>query len=371
MSAPLRFLAVAIIGWVGVRAVTMGLPSAQAVDQDFEPGLAGSAGASAPAFPPIEQLEAQAPPLPPSYYPYPEYAPYAVFPTAPRPVPAYYYYPVPAPHAPPRQASYAPVAAPPQPLFFPPSGEDDNWIKSVSALPPLPRVAQDRPTQSTPAAAVRKLDRLQLSSWALLRGRPGQQSLAANGMLGGSQAGARLTYALDRRIGLSLRTSTPIGGSQGGEISGGVRLTPFPSMPVALTAERRQAIGRSGGRSAFALFVEGGVYERPILMRFNLDGYAQAGVVGARNRDLFAEGGFTLTRPLLDRFTLNRHISGQLSAGFGMWGGVQPGLYRVDAGPRLSLRVRNNMRLHVDWRQRLVGDARPNSGPALTLAGDF
>jgi hypothetical protein len=94
---------------------------------------------------------------------------------------------------------------------------------------------------------------------------------------------------------------------------------------------------------------------------FVLDGYGQAGVVGVQDRDLFADGGFTLTRPLF----------GQFSAGLGMWGGVQPDVYRIDAGPRLSMRVRNNMRIHLDWRQRLAGNAEPGSGPAVTLAGDF
>ena len=63
--------------------------------------------------------------------------------------------------------------------------------------------------------------------------------------------------------------------------------------------------------------------------------------------------------------------AGTISAGLGMWGGVQPGLYRVDAGPRLSMKVRNNMRVHLDWRQRLAGNAEPGSGPAVTLAADF
>jgi hypothetical protein len=56
---------------------------------------------------------------------------------------------------------------------------------------------------------------------------------------------------------------------------------------------------------------------------------------------------------------------------FGVWGGVQPGLYRIDAGPRISIRVRDNVHAHVNWRQRLIGNARPASGPALTLAADF
>ena len=92
-----------------------------------------------------------------------------------------------------------------------------------------------------------------------------------------------------------------------------------------------------------------------------LDAYAQAGVVGLKSRDLFADGGITLTRPVYKQF----------SAGFGIWGGLQPGLYRVDAGPRITMRVRNNVRVHFDYRQRLAGNALPGSGPAVTLAGDF
>jgi len=47
------------------------------------------------------------------------------------------------------------------------------------------------------------------------------------------------------------------------------------------------------------------------------------------------------------------------------------GLYRVDAGPRLTMRVRCNIKAHLDWRQRLAGNARPGSAAALTLAADF
>jgi hypothetical protein len=161
----------------------------------------------------------------------------------------------------------------------------------------------------------------------------------------------------------SLRTSSPVGGgARGGEIAAGLKVTPFRSIPIALTAERRHAIGKmGGGRSAFALFLEGGVYQRPIAWGFELDAYAQAGVVGARKRDLFVDGGYTLTRPFLGRY----------AAGFGMWGGFQPGLYRVDAGPRVSMKVRNNMRVHLDYRYRVAGRAEPGSGPVVTLAADF
>jgi hypothetical protein len=59
------------------------------------------------------------------------------------------------------------------------------------------------------------------------------------------------------------------------------------------------------------------------------------------------------------------------SGGFGVWGGAQPGIYRLDAGPRVTMKVRNSLKVHVDWRQRLAGNAQPGSGPAITLAGDF
>ena len=78
-------------------------------------------------------------------------------------------------------------------------------------------------------------------------------------------------------------------------------------------------------------------------------------------RDLFIDGAATVSRPLF----------GRISAGFGVWGGAQPGVARLDVGPRISLRVRRNVYAHFDWRQRLAGSAQPNSGPAVTLAADF
>jgi hypothetical protein len=35
------------------------------------------------------------------------------------------------------------------------------------------------------------------------------------------------------------------------------------------------------------------------------------------------------------------------------------------------MKVRNNVRVHLDYRQKLAGNAQPGSGPAVTLAGDF
>jgi hypothetical protein len=145
------------------------------------------------------------------------------------------------------------------------------------------------------------------------------------------------------------------------EVAGGVRWKPLASIPIALNLERRQAMNRWGGRSAFALFAEGGLYQTPVFGLANLDFYAQGGVVGLKSRDLFFDGAATFTRPVWKKW----------SAGVGVWGGAQPGLYRVDAGPRVSMDVGRGIRLHADYRQRLAGEAAPSSGPALTIAADW
>ena len=381
MSAPLRFLVVAVLGWGAVRAAGLGVlpgaslftttPSVAAVPaivptqfapidpppQTYPPALAGQAAPY--GYPPYGYP-------PPAYayaYPQPYYAPASYAPPPRGSAPSYY---APASHAPLPQrtarsyyAAQESVPAPDLPFDTPPASSD--WLLERFANASIPARRSSAPVFA-PAVKPRGLDRLQFTSWALMRGQSNPSGLASGGTLGGSQAGARLTYNFDRRFAASLRTSAPLATTRGGEIAAGIRVTPFSSIPVSLTAERRQSIGKGGGgRSAFALFLEGGVYRRPMPWKFELDAYAQAGVVGLRHRDLFADGSFAFTRPVWGRY----------SAGFGVWGGVQPGLYRVDAGPRISMKVRDNIRVHLDYRQRIAGTAFPASGPALTLAGDF
>jgi len=375
MSAPVRFLMVAVAGWALFRGATAGIL----------PGIETFAVDRAEAAPAPPVVPTEFPPISPPAAPVPDYAyadagyypnnsGYSAYPAYAPPMPRYVpvpiYYPAYAPARsvsvplPPPQSM--PEASEAEPQFFSPIPQ----IESYDFARALPQSTPDwggRPQQSSRGALAKiipqkHLDRLQLSAWALYRGTPGTGSLASGGTLGGSQAGARLTYALDRRFSLSLRSSSPLGGSRGGEVAAGVRVTPFPSIPVSVTAERRQRIGRfSTGRSDFALFAEGGLYQRPIGWNLFLDGYAQAGVVGLKEYDFFADGGFTLSRPVLGRFSL----------GLGAWGGYQPGLYRIDAGPRVSYRIRPNVSLSLDYRQRLAGAAQPSSGPALTLGANF
>lgn len=365
MRPSLRFLSVIILGWAGVRAATLGmLPGAE--------------------FFRIEESEAKVPPIVPTQFPsiepvqpaapaatlaglvYPQ--PYAVPPIRPVVLPVYYGVPRPASAPLATSAPFTDVLPTPRPQFYPSRPVLDEWPLSrlaATSLPPLQSHVV-APQLSLPVAPTKpRFDRVQLTAWALLRaqqaGIAGPQSLADGGSLGGSQAGSRLTYNFTRQIAATFRASSDVG-RRGGEVAGGVRVQPLAGIPLWVNAERRQRVGRyGGGRSAFALFVEGGLWDRPMPMHFLLDTYLQGGIVGIRSRDKFIDGGLTLTRPVYKQF----------SAGFGVWGGAQPGVYRVDAGPRVTMRVRNNIRVHFDWRQRLAGNAAPGSGPAVTLAGDF
>ena len=129
------------------------------------------------------------------------------------------------------------------------------------------------PLQSVPSAGNRqRIDRIQLSMWAFLRsatglGCPVPPSLATGGMLGGSQAGARLLYNFTRQIAAVLRDQFRRRPARRRSRLG-IRVHPLQSVPVWLTAERRQRIGNTGGgRNAFAVFAEGGRLRAPLCRR--------------------------------------------------------------------------------------------------------
>jgi hypothetical protein len=362
MRPSLRFLTLAVVGWAGVRATTLGVLPGQDLFR-IERSEAKAPPVVPTQFPPIEPLEPAALVLPPSQFAQMPIAPVAVRPIT---IPVIYAAAasVPAPY-PTRLAGVLPT---PQPQFYSPIPALDEWPLSriaASSLPPLRQSTVIVGGQSIPAQLRRGgIDRVQLTAWALLRGQQGAlgpSALASGGQLGGSQAGARLTYNFTRQIAASLRTTSDVG-RRGGEVAAGVRIQPAAGIPLWVTAERRQRLGRyGGGRNAFALFFESGVYERPLPWRLLLDAYLQGGVVGFRSRDGFIDGAMTVSRPVYRQF----------SAGVGVWGGAQPNVYRVDAGPRITMRVRPNLKVHLDYRARLAGNAQPGSGPAVTLAGDF
>jgi hypothetical protein len=137
---------------------------------------------------------------------------------------------------------------------------------------------------------------------------------------------------------------------------------PIADLPLHILAERRERVGREG-RSDFGITVYGGGERRILNGRLRLEAYGQAGVVGLKERDLFADGSVRASTPI-----------GPFEVGAGAWGGAQPGVARLDVGPQASVRIpigRTGVRASAEWRFRVAGDAEPGSGPALTLATDF
>lgn len=216
-----------------------------------------------------------------------------------------------------------------------------------------------------PGAAAKMKRRLMTGVWMLWRPDSDGVALGAAGQLGGSQAGVRTVIPIqpDSALRLSLRLSTSFGTTRVRELAPGLSVKPLAEVPVEFILERRLRAGATP-RDTTALFAAGGVSAKPLTGTWTMDAYGQAGVVGTKERLWFADASAAFRRPIADNVSL----------GAGLWGGIQPGLKRVDIGPSVSARLAPDdmaLRLDIDWRVRIAGSARPGSGVAVTLAKDF
>jgi hypothetical protein len=251
--------------------------------------------------------------------------------------------------------------------------QDARRIESEKPLaehPAAPNANPSVPTSAIPVPA--RIDPWSLSAWAIYRPNSGPVSLSPRGELGGSQFGFRAQRRIfqptqNLTLSLNLRGSTPLKISNGKEAGLGLAIRRAGRVPVELIAERRVAFDR-GGRNAFAGLVAAGFNDLPAVAGFNLNGYAQAGIVGFQRRDGFVDGSLRLERKIVSSGSLGVELGG------GLWGAAQPGVSRVDIGPSAAVRFRIGnaaMRLGTEWRQRISGDARPGSGPAITFGLDY
>jgi hypothetical protein len=321
-AAPIRFLALVVGGWILVRFAVLA-PGWRTDIGPIATALVPSARASAPRLRTTVSLEP---------------APSAVLSARPPSWP---------PAAPAARSPSALVMAFPEP---------ERTIEVPAALAPalVPIGLPGVPFR-------RRGERWSGSAWVLLRDDRARPTLAPGGTLSGSQAGARLLYAIGDGLALSARVYLPLRQARGAEAAAGLDWQPSARIPIRILAERRLDLGGEG-RSAFAFAIYGG-FDRLLPRGLRIDAYGQAGIVGTSARDLFADGAARVSAPV-----------GEIEAGLGLWGGAQPGAARLDAGPSLSWRLPirpANLRLQADWRFRLAGDAAPGSGPALTLAADF
>lgn len=214
-----------------------------------------------------------------------------------------------------------------------------------------------------PAPDLPRTSRWSASVWAIARGGA-QAASVTTPQLGGSQAGVRVAYALGDRVALAARAASALGVVQK-DAAVGIEWRPT-RLPLRLVAEQRIGIERARGGAS--LGVVGGVSELPLAAGFRLDGYGQAGVIARDDAEGYADGAVRAARVVAKRGGVT------LDLGLGAWGAAQRGAARLDAGPSIAAVVPvagRRVRVSLDWRQRIAGDARPGSGPALSIGGDF
>ena len=197
------------------------------------------------------------------------------------------------------------------------------------------------------------MPRLSGTVWVVAR-NGGGAAVAGSGQLGGAQAGMRLWWRATPLVSLTARASAPLA-SAGREATVGVAIR---HRAVGLIVERRFALDQAAGSGTIVTAFGG--FDRRV-GSWRLDGYAQGGL--ARG-DGFADGAIRGGHRLIDRGALH------LTVGAAVWGGAQAGIARLDIGPQVVARV-GRVGLSAEWRERIAGDARPGSGPSLTLVGDF
>jgi len=208
-------------------------------------------------------------------------------------------------------------------------------------------------------------------AWRSGSGLPRVANGARPASYGGTQIGLAMRYELsqgDRRPALHLRATHAPDRPRQSELAAGFGLRPLASIPVRVQGEARatSSAGRTELRPALLAYTELAPLDLPLGLTG--EGYAQGGWIGGRNRTPFADGQARVTASLAQSGPV------RLRAGAGVWGGAQKFAERLDVGPTLGLELATgpaSLRLSVDYRQRVAGDANPGSGLAVTLSTGF
>jgi len=220
------------------------------------------------------------------------------------------------------------------------------------------------PSPVAPPLVANGPSRLTGSAWLLARGGPA--GTVSGGQLGASQGGLRLAYALgsQRKVALVAHVATPLKGA-GREAALGIEWQPT-GLPIRLVAEQRFAL--DGARGGPTIGVIAGYGPADVAPGLRLEAYGQAGAIGRGEIEGFVDASARLTHPL------GKLAGATIDIGAGAWGSAQRDAERFDIGPSLVAALpvaRKTIRLTLDWRERIAGGARPGSGPALSIGSDF
>ncbi len=297
----------------------------------------------------------------------------------------------PQPEALPLQPAMAPLPPAPAPAAVQPvparvaAGHIMLWMAAFSQMPdpasllppsPPPALAPVAiPPQSAAAAIAAVPRRWSGDGWLLLRrgGMAGPSAGPSSPTYGASQAGAVIRYRLDTESGhrpaLFVRATAALNRSRERDVAAGLVLRPVPSLPVAVSAEARISDSRAGTRTRPAAFTHTELAPIDLPGGWRAEAYGQAGLVGGKGGTAFADGQLRVDRPVA------RFGPAELRAGAGAWAGAQEGVSRVDVAPGVTLGLpvgsAASARVALDWRFRIAGNARPETGPALTLSAGF
>ena len=263
-------------------------------------------------------------------------------------------------------------ASPASPHVVPRKPAASSMQNSVAAQPPAKGHTVSRPIFARAASKPEK--RWSFDGWAFIRSEGGLPNAA--GVLapsyGGSQVGAVMRYRLDpqssHKPAAYARVTKAISQGEEGDIALGAAARPVPQIPVALHAEARLSRNAGGTEVRPAVFAVTELPPAQLPFGLRAEAYVQAGYVGGDFETAFADGQARLDHELAQ-------VGGaELRLGAGVWGGAQKGAQRLDAGPGISAsfnRDKAPVRLSMDYRHRVAGDAQPDSGVAVTISTGF
>ena len=221
--------------------------------------------------------------------------------------------------------------------------------------------------------------RWSLDVWAF--GREGSQSAPISEgrvpVYGASQLGANLQFRIapanPRDPRAYLRAYRALIERPENELALGVSARPIGSVPVRVAAEIRGTENQFGSDVRPAALAITEIPPVALPLGFSGELYAGAGYVGGDTDTAFIDGQGTITRRVAS-FDLRNPDAVRISVGAGAWGGAQRDAHRIDVGPtvRLDLAIGDvPARFSVDYRERVGGDAAPESGVAATLSTQF
>lgn len=234
------------------------------------------------------------------------------------------------------------------------------------------RAAPAAPLPVSRSRTVANRSRWSADGWLLWRRDNSSPLLTGRPAYGRSQAGAVLRFDLARagghRAQAYLRGSAALAGAREKEVAVGLSARPLAIVPLRLAAEARVSETDAGRKLRPTVFVVTEIPPLALSGRARAEAYAQAGYVGGAFATAFVDGQLRVDRSLVSLGGL------EFRAGAGSWGGAQKHAGRLDVGPSASVSFGLGMaraRLTADYRLRVAGNARPTSGPALTLSAGF